>query len=274
MQHIKEAWSFWDQGDSKQAFEIIENILSFSPSNPEALRLKARILDHWGHFDEAFDLLKTQAKVSSSDQSAREDFENILEEEKTSLLFSQMTTLGRWYFPFSALQIFFSMMVFIGGLFFLVSAPRVLSFSHGGVWLGLSFFALVFTPWFVSIVLGFRGVKKIFVGLDGISVFYGFKSVFYSWQDLGPAIIEYDPHSRSQYLRFILCSKETREPLLNFDISQSNSVVRARRHFVRLVSSYLDSVSYVPRVSKVSQSNYFLKNLSPLIVKSRNDKAA
>ena len=41
--------------------------------------------------------------------------------------------------------------------------------------------------------------------------------------------------------------KPTCEPLFNFDISKSKSVIRARRHFVRLILSYIDTVSYVPR---------------------------
>lgn len=273
MKHIKDAQILLDQGDSVQALEVIDNLLSFSPNNPEALRLKANILDSWGHFDESFILLQKILKIAQTDEKIVNNFQTRMEEERASLVFSQLTPLGRWYFPFSAIRLFASLSVFIGCIFFLISASQILSKPNGSLLLGISFVSLVLLPWLFSLFLSFRGIKRIFVGFDGISVFYGFKSAFYSWNDMGQMVIEYDPNLRNQYLRMIIYSKSTRQPLLNFDISQRSSVIKARRHFVRLVSSYLGNVMYVTR-GKATENSHSWKGVDTVVERSRNDKAA
>lgn len=262
MKHIKDAQILLNQGQSIQALEVIDHILAFSPNNPEALRIKAQILDAWGHFDESFVLLQKILQISQSDENVIQDFENRMEEERASLVFSQLTPLGRWYFPFSPMRLFASFFVFLGCIFFLISSPKVLAQPNGTWLLAASFSCLVLFPWFFSLFLGFRGVRRIFVGFDGISVFYGFKSVFYPWQDMGNVVIEYDPNLKSQYLRMIIYSRFTREPVLNVNISPKGSVIKARRHFVRLVLSYLPQVSYVSRGKATESYDQNKKNIA------------
>ena len=92
------------------------------------------------------------------------------------------------------------------------------------------------------------------MGLNGIKVFYGWNSKIFHWNQFSCAVIEYDKDLNEDYLKLILYSSATREPLLSFDISKRYSIVRARRHFVRLVLSYLDVVSYVPRGKATEQT--------------------
>lgn len=247
MKHLNDAQKLLDAGDSNQALDIIENILSFSPNNPQALRMKASVLDSRGYFDDSLLLLQKAAKLAAGDEEIGQEFVKRVMQDRESLIYSQLTPLGRWYFPFSPLQIFSSLFVFVGCILFLILAPSFLSKPNGSLWLGGSFVCFVLLPWILSLVLSFRGIKRIFVGFDGISVFYGFKSLFHTWDEIGSVVIEYDPDLHSNYLHMILYSRATREPLLNFDISQKSSRIRARRHFVRLMLSHIESVNYVPR---------------------------
>ena len=253
MKHLKEARQLLIEGDAQGALEIIEDILSFSPKNPEALFLKSTILDCWGRFDDSLLLLHALSKCSS-DQKITGELQKRMEEDRESLVFSKLTTEGRVYFPFSPIQVFVSLFGLMGCMLFLISSPGYYKEPHGGALVSLSFLILVFIPWVILIFLSLKGVKRILVGLNGIKVFYGWNSKIFHWNQFSCAVIEYDKDLNEDYLKLILYSSATREPLLSFDISKRYSIVRARRHFVRLVLSYLDVVSYVPRGKATEQT--------------------
>ncbi len=246
MKHLKDARNLLEQGDSGGAMEIIENLLGLSPRNMEALRMKSFILDSWGRFDESLAILHSLGKLATEDEPF-EDLDRRMEEERESLIYSRLTPEGRWYFQFSPLQMLVSLFGLMGCFLFLITSPTYFDSPGSSLGLALSFVTLVLLPWIVLLTLNFKGVKKILVGLAGIHVFYGVKKISYTWEQMGSVVIEYDTNLNTDYLRMIVYSKSTREALLNFDISRGSSVIRARRHFVRLVLSYIDTVSYVPR---------------------------
>lgn len=247
MKHLKDAKQLLDNGDTQGAYEIVEHILALSPRNSEALRMKAFILDCWGLFDESFTILRQLSKLYGNDPEVVNDLERRLEEDRESIVYSKLTPQGRWYFPFSPMQIFACLFGLTGGVLFLVSSPAYMNQPNGRLFLTISFVFLVLLPWIFLIVLNFYGLKKILVGFRGIQVFYGIKKVTYTWEELGHAVIEYDTNLYSNYLQLIIYSRNTREPLLTFDISRRSSVVKARRHFVRLILSYVENVTYVQR---------------------------
>jgi hypothetical protein len=254
MKHLKDARQFILEGDAQGALEIIENILSFSPKNPEALLLKSNIYDAWGRFDDSLLLLHHLTKISS-DERAGEELRTRMEEDRESLIYSKLTPEGRIYFPFSPIQVFISLFGLMGCLLFLLSSPGYSHEANGGGMLLLSFLSLVFFPWMLLIILSLKGIKRIQVGLHGIQVFYGWTSKSFQWSQFSCAVIEYDKDLNEDYLKLILYSSATREPLLCFDISRRYSIVKARRHFVRLILTYLDVVSYVPRGRATEQDN-------------------
>lgn len=249
MKHLKDAKILLEQGDSAGAMEIVENLLSFSPKNTEALKIKSFILDSWGRFDESLAILHLLGKLSSFDEEPYEELDKRIEEDRESLIYSRLTPEGRWYFQFSPLQMLVSLVGLMGCFLFLITSPSFFEKSSTSLSSGLvfSFLSLVMFPWIMLLILNLQGIKKILVGLGGIHVFYGLKKTVYTWEQMGSVVIEYDTNLNSDYLHMIVYSKTTREALLDFDISKNKSVVRARRHFVRLVLSYIDTVSYVPR---------------------------
>lgn len=254
MKHVKDAKKLLEAGDAQGAMEVLEGVLTFSSKNPEALLMKAQILDCWGRFDDSLTILHQVARNTNDDEII-EELERRMEEDRESLIYSKLTPEGRWYFPFSPVQIFISLYGLMGCLLFLIATPSYFN-EKNGIWLvAFSFFTLVFLPMVFLLISNLRGVKKILVGLKGIDVFYGFKKTSLTWDQLGSAVIEYDKSLNEGYLRLILYSRSTREPLLNIDISKRNGVIRARRHFVRLILSYIDIVSYVSRGKATEQES-------------------
>lgn len=272
MKHLKDAKLLIEEGDSAGAMEVLENLLSLSPRNTEAIRMKAFILDAWGRFDESLSLLHTLGKLSSSEEEPYAELDKRIDEDRESLIYSRLTPEGRWYFQFSPLQMLVSLIGLMGCFLFLITSPTFFEHSKSSIPPGLlfSFFTLVVIPWFLLILINMHGIKKILVGLAGIQVFYGMKKIEYSWEQMGHVVIEYDPNLKEDYLHMIVYSRSTREPLFNFDISKTKSVVRARRHFVRLILSYIDTVSYVPRGKATNKE----ENNSEDINNNKNDSAA
>jgi hypothetical protein len=249
MKHVKEANSLLDNGDASGALGILEDILSLAPRNSEALRLKARILDGWGRFDESLQALHALSQLSSLSEAELADIEARAMEEKEAIVYSELSAEGRWYFAFPTAQVWISLYGFVGCAAFLLLSPGLLSGGAENLAeLAAAFGFFVVLPWLALLVVHVTGVKRILVGLSGIRVCHRFREVNYPWSSLSKAIVEYDHDIKMGYLRLHLYTAEKGTgPTLSLDISQKRSVVKARRHFVRNVLSYMDVVCYLPR---------------------------
>lgn len=248
MKHVKDAKNLYMLGDSKGAWDIVENILSLSPKNIEALAIKSAILDSWGHFDESLQILQKVANYSQvDDENAIFNLNQRIEEDRDSLIYSKMTEEGRWYFSFSPLQIFIAVFGLAGCILFLISSPMYFQREGSFLFLGLSFFILVLFPWLMLFILHFQGVKKVLIGNDGVAVYHGFTKNFAKWTEIGSAEIECDPDLNTNHLHLILLDNQNENVLFDFNISQKKSDVFARRHFVKNLLSHVSKVTHTMR---------------------------
>lgn len=249
MKHVKDAQEILDKGDSAGAMVVLENLLGLAPRNPDALRLKALILDGWGRFDDSLNVFKTLSQLPSISDAGLKDLENCSAEEKEAFVYSELTSEGRWYFAFPKSQVWISLYGFVGcGLFLLISPGWLSQGADGFAQLILGFFLFVLAPWLALMVVHCVGVKKILVGIQGIRLCKRFSEKQYTWQQLQLAMVEHDNDISKNTLSLSLYEKvDDKEPILTFNISKDNCVVRARRHFVRNILNYVDTVCYINR---------------------------
>lgn len=249
MKHVNEAQKLFAAGDGTGALQVLENLLDLAPRNPEALRMKARILDSWGRFDESYQTLLKLSQLPNPTQDVVQEIEQRAVEERESILFSELTSEGRWYYSFPGSQLWVSILGLMGCAMFLISSSQV-NFANPNevVAMALSFVFLVLLPCLFLAVIQLSGIKKILVGLRGMTVCTRFKEKLYTWDELKVAVIEFDPDPRVDFLRLKLFGQgESRTPLLSLDISKGRSVVRARRHFLKNILTHIDTISYVTR---------------------------
>lgn len=249
MKHVNEAQKLYAAGDGTGSLQILEDLLDLAPRNPEALRLKARILDSWGRFEESYQTLLQLSQLPNPSEEVVQEIEQRANEEREAILFSELTSEGRWYYAFPGSQLWVSLAGLAGCVFFLITSAQV-RFSNPNEVIGmaLSFVFLVLLPCVLLLVIQLTGIKRILVGLRGISVCTRFRERIFAWDELKVAVIEFDQDPRVDFLRLkIFGQSDSQEPILNFDISRGRSVVRARRHFLKNILTHMDTVCYVTR---------------------------
>ncbi len=249
MKHISDARKSIQLGNGPAALEIIDNLLELAPRNAEALRIKSEILDQWGHFDASLEILRRIASIEGPESTVLEDYEDRLREEREAMVFSEMTAEGRWYFAFPRAQVWVSLYGFVGcGVFLLMSTHWAGKGSEALSEVLMAFVVLVLLPWIALIVIHFRGVKKILVGIDGIKVCMPYSSRLHRWSEVTSVVMEYDPNVLRRHLVLRIYGKQNpKVPIETFNVTEGRSVVQARRHFVRNIHAYVDCVTYLAR---------------------------
>lgn len=265
MKHVNEALKLYNAGDGNGSLQVLDNLLDLAPRNPEALRLKARILDAWGRFDESYQVLLALSQLPSPSEEAVQEIEQRASEEREAILFSELTSEGRWYYSFPGAQLLVSIFGLVGCALFLITSSQV-NFANPNevIAMALSFCFLVLLPCVFLVVMQLTGIKKILVGLRGISVSTRFSERSYAWEDLKAAVVEYDTDPRVDFLRLkVFGLQDPKEPILNLDMSRSKSVVRARRHFMKNVLTHMDTVCYVARITSELTTHQVVEETDP-----------
>lgn len=249
MKHVNEAQKLFEAGDGSGALQILENLLDLAPRNPEALRIKAKILDSWGRFDESYQAMYALSQLPNPSEEVVRDIEQRASEEREGMFFSELTSEGRWYYSFPGSQLWVSIVGLMGCALFLISSSQV-NFANQNevVAMVLSFVFMVLLPSIVLTVIQLTGIKRILVGISGVKVCTRFRENHFAWDELKAAVIEYDPDPRVDFLRLKLFGQNnSQEPLINLDLSRAKSVVRARRHFLKNMMTHMDAVCFVAR---------------------------
>lgn len=262
MRHVSDAKKLIDAGKSREALDILDNLLGLAPRNHEALRLKASLLDAQGRFDESLLVLRDLARFDGLSPEALRDLEQRTLEEREVAVYSELTSEGRWYFAFPAAQLWISLYGFLGCAFFLLISPGLLGPQVGEALprVAFAFFIFVALPWMALVIVHMIGIKKIFVGLGGLRICTRFREREIPWSNVVSATLEHHPDNRFGELHLVLYGHDksgaslaetegskqaTATVLARLNVSPKHSVVRARRHFVRAVLTHIDVVSYV-----------------------------
>jgi len=249
MKHVNEAQKLYEAGDGGGALHILENLLDLAPRNPEALRMKAKILDAWGRFEESYQTLLKLSQLPQPSDEVVKDIEQRANEEREAVLFSELTAEGRWYYAFPGSQLLISILGLMGCALFLISSSQT-NFANPNEVIGmfLSFVFLVLLPSVLLAIIQLTGIKRVLVGLNGLKVCTRFRQHHFAWEQFKAAVVEFDPDPRVDFLRLKLFGENDKHtPLLNLDISKARPVVRARRHFLKNILTHVDTVCYVSR---------------------------
>ncbi len=257
MKHIKDVQNLISEGNIQEALEVLENVLLFSPNNPQALYLKAKILDSLGHFQESFLILQKVNRLSD-DEEYKTAFQERLYEDRRDNLFSIPTEDGRVYYPFSRALIFISAIGLVSCLLFLIFGSNIyMAINDFPTFLGV-FFIAVISPWIAILLFNYFCTKKISVTSQSIQIFQGMSHVTFLWDEIKCVVIQHENNINIDYLQLIAYGYQSKKPLFNLNISRHKSVVVSRRHLTLFILNKVKIFSYLPR-------NFLFENREEII---------
>ena len=267
MKHLSHARIHLQEGESHKALEIIENVLALAPENPEAMRLKAEVLEGWGRFDEASKIIQAISKLRGSFAlEARDELKRRFIEERDSLFHTRLSDKGRVYNHFSLVDLWVSIFGVFGCLIFLALLPYFSNVAYSYIWLYSGFFILVICPFFILLHQKMTRLSAVTIGPKGILIHKRGKATEILWDSVRHVTIEYDYNISLDYLVMKVFIKGNKIPL-PINISRQSPDIKGRRHFTRAVISYVDSYSYTARGREELESSFIgeitSKELSP-----------
>jgi hypothetical protein len=253
MRHVAEARRLMEVGKSREALDVLDNLLGLAPRNHEALRLKAALLDAQGRFDESLLILRDLSRFDGLSDEALRDLERRTLEEREVSVYSELTPEGRWYLAFPPSQLWISLYGFLGCAFFLIVGPWLIGDDTAAALprIGLLFSVFVALPWLALVVVHMVGIKRILVGLNELKICTRFRERIIPWESVTSATLEHHVTTGGGQLYLVLRGRaqgsdsQPASELARLNVSARRSVVRARRHFVRSILTHVDVVSYV-----------------------------
>jgi hypothetical protein len=239
MKHLNEAVKKIEEGKSREAFQILINVLELAPRNSEALHLQSLIYDSWGQFDKSLELVHRMAQLPTLEGEPLEYVKYLAQEEKEVLFFSRFSSQGRSYYSFLKGQSLFSILGLIGCLLFLWMLPDLMQEAKS---LFIFFAGAVCIPWMSYFFSATQNIQKITIGARGLWISKAFSQKEFAWQKITQATLKYSENIHEDYLTLHL--EFENQKTVTLDISRKHPVIRSRRHFLRSIHHYLPQLKY------------------------------
>lgn len=114
----------------------------------------------------------------------------------------------------------------------------------------LTFFTImVLSPWFGIIWAYFRSIRSVILSPQGITVTSRSKVHSYSWNDIDKICMARTVDAKSAWLSLILIPKAEGDPVVEIDMGDGTTAIRARSYLIREIGRLFREPDYTPRHS-------------------------
>ncbi len=250
MKQTHEIKELIDQGQTQEAWEAIEHVLSLGPSNLGALKLKATLLASEGRYPQEREVWDKILDRYPDDPEAVYYFQLRFIEEKERFYFTdELPFGGRRFVVHPKSLIHASILGLIGCFAFLIFSRLVEnnSATAGPLVSLVAFLFMVLSPWGFIISSYFRSLKEISITPQGIRFATRTKVFDCPWDDVRAIHIVHDVSRRPARLSLVVLPKNVANASVEIDLSTTSSVVRARTFFLKEVQKFFLSVRYSKR---------------------------
>ncbi len=252
MMHVKQITERMDQGHLDEAEQAIEDLLFMGPNNTSAMKLKAKILESKGHFDEESMVWQKIYDIDPTDLDALNYIQRRMMEDQEARLFCHETADGgHSFFVYPKEMIRANIYAFLGCCFFLFFSLYIQSITPENQKLairielyGLAFLISVIAPWFLVIRAFLGSLRKIRIDSKGITFFRLLRSIEFKWEDVESLCLKRTFEETGSKLSLSILDKKDKN--LEIDLTPKSTILRARPHFIALVRLHfpdLDSES-------------------------------
>lgn len=248
MKHVAQIKKMVEEEQIVEAYQALDSLLVLGPKNTEALKLCARLKEHEGRFEEAEQVWLRLAEIDPEDEETVEVFLRRHYEDREHFFFTDDLPSGeRRFLAYPRGMINASAFGLIGSLVFLVVSKILESkpgLSQPTVLIGL-FSILVLVPWAAIVVAYFRSMKFVAVGRDSIEVATRLRLHRYQWTNLARVQITYPTSYEKDGLALVLVPQDESEPVIEINLAEQTTAVRARSHFLREIRRVFHQIEHI-----------------------------
>lgn len=250
MLHVKQIREIVDQGQSDEAHQALDQLLSLGPNNTEALKLRARLLEGEGRFADEARIWDRIAQVDREDPDAVAFLMRRQLEDREHFYFTDdVPGGGRRFLAYPRALINNSAMGLIGCIAFLLStrlSPRFPVFADPVVMLSLFGF-FVMLPWLSIVWVYFRSIRSLTVSHVGVSVSTRVKTRALNWAEIEKVCLARTFDQKGSGLTLVFLPKGGEQKPIEIDLNHGSSAIRARSYLVREIARHFREPEYARR---------------------------
>jgi hypothetical protein len=250
MKNVAEIQSIAESGDLSAAHEALDGLLEMGPRNVEALKLRARLFEVAGRFQQEAKIWDQIAKVDRDDSDLAEYIARRQQEDRENFYFTDaLPGGGKRFIAFPRRMVRAAGLGLIGCVMFLVLA-RLASvwtiLNHPFIMLS-SFALFVISPWFAIMASYLKSLRYISVTKEGLEIATRFRTHKLPWSQVENVVLAQDDRHDTYKLSLIVLGKQSESMNFELDFNEGTTPIRARSYFVREIMHTWGEPSYAAR---------------------------
>lgn len=265
MLHVKQIRTIVDAGHSDEAHKALDELLALGPNNTEALKLRASLLEQEGRFAEEAKVWERIATIDREDQDAISYLLRRQIEDREHFYFTDdLPGGGRRFLVYPRRLINSSALGLLGCISFLITTrlASVMPILGEADTMLVLFGVFVMLPWLGIGIAYLRSLRSVIVNAQGITLIVGglsFKRqngfgigprrLEFAWSALEKICLARSFDAHGHHLSLLFVPKDQNARLVEIDMNQATSVIRARSYLVREISRLFHEPDYLRRES-------------------------
>jgi hypothetical protein len=252
MKNVAEIINIAESGDLTGAHQALDGLLGMGPNNVEALKLRARLFEVAGRFQQEAKIWEQVAKVDRDDLDLVEYILRRQGEDRENFYFTDALPGGGKRFIAFPRRMVRDASIGLGGCVLFLGMARLASvyavFNQPAVMIA-AFASLVISPWIAILISYARSLRHINVTKDGIEIATRFKTHRLPWSAVEHVYLAQDDRHDTYRLSLLVVCRETTNTCFEMEFNENTTPIRARSYFVREIMNSWGEPNYVSRKS-------------------------
>ena len=252
MKNVSQILNIAESGDLQGAHQALDGLLSMGPRNIEALKLRARLYEVAGQFQQEARIWEHVAKIDREDHDLTQYLARRQSEDRENFYFTDtLPGGGKRFIAFPRRMVRAATIGLFGCIAFLGMARLSQQYQilNNPIVILSSFSLLVISPWTAILVGYIKSLRYVSVTKDGIEIATRFKVHKFNWSAIEHVYVAQDDRHDTYQLSIVVVGRDATHPCFELDFNENTTPIRARSYFVKEIMSSWGEPSYVSRKS-------------------------
>jgi tetratricopeptide (TPR) repeat protein len=250
MRNVAEIQNLAENGDLSGAHQALDGLLEMGPRNVEALKLRARLFEVAGKFQQEAKIWEQVAKIDREDSDLEQYIVRRQSEDRENFYFTDaLPGGGKRFIAFPRKMVRAASIGLVGCIVFLGMArlSQVYPILNHPVIMLSAFAALVISPWLAILISYAKSLRFVSVSRQGIEIATRFKVHKFEWSDVDQIYLAQDDRHDTYQLSILIMGRNADQPCFEMDFNENTTPIRARSYFVRELIASWGEPNYVAR---------------------------